>query len=199
MAKLVTKASMIEALNDPRPGFQARYIGKALVAIFNNQTEDEKSANSVDTHNNIGFAGCDGKNGCITAKYFIKHGTLLDWMVDNWMSDWRDAPRITKYHRQLNEVAERKAAKAELVNREAPQCTPIYTHDQQVDEKHVFIGNTIEGNDVYFSIKFSEVIIRHGDLGPEYKAMDLSTADRIPAYDEATLMVHRYINLRHNK
>ena len=198
MSKLVTKANMITALNDPREGFQIQYIGKALVAIFGNQTQDEKSANSVDTNNNIGFASCDSRDGCITAKYFIKHNTLLDFQVENWLAEWRGAPRITKYHRQLNDIATSKSFSTERNKREAV-FAPIYTHDQDTDQKHVFVGNTVSGLDVYYSIKFSEIIIRHGDLPQEYRAMDMIDAERIPAYDEFTLMVHRYLNLRHNK
>ena len=85
-----------------------------------------------------------------------------------------------------------KANMIEALN-DPRQATPIYTHDQQVDEKHVFLGNTVGGEDVYFSVKFSEVIIRFGDLEPEYRAMDLHTARSLPKYQEAVNMVNRYL------
>lgn len=107
---IVTKQSMIQSLQDTRPGFVAQYIGKALVAIFERQTESEKQSNTTDKWNTIGFAGCDAKSGSITAKYFIKHHTLLDWQIEQWTRDYKGSPRITKYHRQLNEIALEKQA-----------------------------------------------------------------------------------------
>ncbi|MFY0656422.1 MAG: hypothetical protein JXR12_06700 [Neptunomonas phycophila] len=185
---LVTKAKMIASLNDQRPGFKERYIGKALVAIFNFQTEDEKSANSTDNHNNIGFSGSDAKDGSITAKYFLKHGTLLDWMVDNWMKDFRGSPRITKYARQLNIVAEAKAAKAA----KAEKVKPRYDHDGTEHDKCVFLGHDAQ-YDVWFHIKWGEVVLRFGDEPQENRAMCLGDARNAKAYANAVEMVRKYI------
>ena len=90
-------------------------IGRALVALFRRQTEVEKAVNTTKTVNNRGFTAADAKSGSITAKYFIKHGTLLDWQVRKWAAGMGEfgEPRLVKYWRQLNEVAEEKrAAKA---------------------------------------------------------------------------------------
>ena len=102
---LVTKQSMIESLNDHRPGFIEKYIGTALVRIFERQTESEKKQNDVKEWNTVGFAGCDAKSGCIHAKFFLKHKRLEQWMIEAWTRDFKGSPRITKYHRQLNEIA----------------------------------------------------------------------------------------------
>ncbi len=185
---LVTKQQMINALQDERPGFKEAYIGKALVATFNYQTEDEKSHNGTETNNNIGFSGSDARDGSITAKYFLKHRTLLPWMVENWMRDWRGAPRITKYARQLNMVAEMKAAKAKATSKP----TPNFTHDQEPDMKHVFLGHTSDGHDVWYGIKFSEVIIRFGNEEPQYRAMDVNDARSVDSYQEAVELVNQY-------
>mgnify|MGYP006914134411 FL=1 len=81
-------------------------IGRALKALFNKQTEDERQINDTHNTNNVGFSQADAKKGSITAKYFIKHGTLLDWQVDVWMAPTRNGlPRIVKYVRQLNDIA----------------------------------------------------------------------------------------------
>lgn len=105
--QIVTRASLMALLQDPvkRP----HVIGRALVALFNNQTRDEKSANHTQLNNTIGFSGADARDGSITAKYYLKHGTLLEWQIDNWMKDFRGFPRICKYVRQLNEAARAKA------------------------------------------------------------------------------------------
>jgi len=111
MSKLVTKESLIRLLNDPNPAKVQVVIGRALVAIFNNQTKDEQATNDVREFNGIGFTGADGRSGSITAKYFLKHRRLLDWQIERWMKPNRNGiPRIAKYWSQLNKVAEAKAA-----------------------------------------------------------------------------------------
>lgn len=110
MEKLVTKQSMIEAIRNGSDEYVTRYVGRALVAIFSYQTEAEKATNTTRENNFVGFSGSDATTGSITAKYFMKHGTLQGWMLDNWTKDWRGAPRITKYWKQLNVIANQKAA-----------------------------------------------------------------------------------------
>ncbi len=105
---LVTRASLLELLNDDTK--RPHVIGRALVALFHNQTRDEQATNDTKVNNTIGFTGTDARDGSITAKYYIKHKTLLPWQIDNWMKDFRGFPRITKYHRQLNLAAQAKAA-----------------------------------------------------------------------------------------
>lgn len=107
MKKLVTRESLLDLLNSPK---QTAVIGRALVALFNRQVEDEKSSNTTTHRNGIGFTPADARSGTITAKYFLKHKNLLDWQVDRWMqtSDSTGFPRISKYFRQLNEIAIQK-------------------------------------------------------------------------------------------
>jgi hypothetical protein len=54
-------------------------IGRALVHLFNRQTEDEKATSDTRHHNARGFTPADAKRGSITAKYYIKHRKLEDW------------------------------------------------------------------------------------------------------------------------
>ena len=111
MTKLVTKASLQHMLDNPNPIKLKEVIGRALVGIFNRQTEDEKKVNETRVHNNIGFTGADGRQGAITAKYYLKHRNLLDWQVEMWIKrNSKGYSRLTKYHAQLNEIAEVKAA-----------------------------------------------------------------------------------------
>lgn len=85
---------------------QIRVVGRALVALFNRQTEAEKQVNDTNEDNGVGFAGSDAKSGCLTAKYFLKYGTLLDWQLAKWLKPARAGlPRICKYHKQLNDIA----------------------------------------------------------------------------------------------
>lgn len=85
---------------------KARIIGRACLALFRRQTEDEKAANTTTHTNRKGFTQSDARQGSITAKYFIKHGTLQDWQVAQWVrQEARGNMRISKYWRQLDEEA----------------------------------------------------------------------------------------------
>lgn len=109
MAKhIVTRDKFIELLNGPR---QMEVIGRALVHLFNRQTEAEQAANDTRVWNEMGFTGADGYSGCLSAKYYLKHGKLADWQVERWMKPNKNGiPRIAKYWKQIDEEAQRKAA-----------------------------------------------------------------------------------------
>jgi hypothetical protein len=108
MKKLVTKDSLVALLARGRE-MQIKVIGRALVALFNRQVEDEKNSNLTKHHNCQGFAPADAYSGTLTAKYYLKHRTLLDWQIERWMKPTATGlPRIVKYSRQLNEVANEK-------------------------------------------------------------------------------------------
>ena len=90
----------------------AQFIGRALVVVFNNQTESEKTVNTTNVDNGVGFTGADAHSGSITAKYFLKHGTLLDWQVERWTKRNRKGTmRFAKYWRQLDAAAQAKVRK----------------------------------------------------------------------------------------
>jgi len=110
MKKIVTKELLVQLLTTKDP---SQVIGRALVGIFQFQTEAEKSNNDVEVWNGIGFTGADGRSGSLTAKYFLKHGRLEQWQIDRWMkvSDKTQMPRICKYHKQLNVIANAKLLK----------------------------------------------------------------------------------------
>jgi hypothetical protein len=119
---LVTRNSLMSLLSNENK--RPHVIGRALVAIFNNQTRDEQSTNHTVVHNNIGFTGADAKSGSITAKYYLKHKNLLPWQVDQWMKDFKGFPRITKYTKQLNLVAQTKATQQAQVDEPGEQDEP---------------------------------------------------------------------------
>lgn len=104
----VTRDSLQAMLDNKNPNYVMAVVGRALVRIFERQTADEKRSDSTKEHNNIGFAGCDAESGSKTAKYYIKHKRLEQWMIDRWVkkSERTGYSRLTKYHRQLNEIAQ---------------------------------------------------------------------------------------------
>lgn len=110
MKKLVTKESMISLMNKSQE-MKVKVIGRALVALLSRQDADERQAAQTHLHNGIGFTPSDAYSGTITAKYFLKHGTLLEWQVQKWENPTATGiPRIAKYSRQLNEIANEKLA-----------------------------------------------------------------------------------------
>lgn len=104
---LVTKESIQKMLDNPNRLYVMNVIGRALVAIWNRQTEDEKSTNETKIHNGIGFAGCDARSGSLTARSYLKNKRLEDWQMDRWMkkSEKSGYARLCKYHTQLNQIA----------------------------------------------------------------------------------------------
>lgn len=106
---IVTKESLITMLSGT-PHYVEHVVGRALMVIFYNQTADEASSNDTKEQNGIGFTGADARGGSITAKYYIKHQRLEDWMVDNWTRrNSNGVPRLAKYHKQLDIAAKLRA------------------------------------------------------------------------------------------
>lgn len=100
---IVTKQTLRDLLEQKDP---AQVIGRALVVIFKRQTEAEKQDNQTSERNNVGFTGFDAKSGSLTAKSYLKRGTLESWQVKKWTRIGKDGyPRICRYHKQLNEAA----------------------------------------------------------------------------------------------
>jgi hypothetical protein len=87
----------------------ARTIGRALLAIYKNQTMSEQSASSTIVQNGIGFCKPDARVGTIGARMYQAHARLDQWCIDVWMRPARDGyPRICKYADQLNAISEEK-------------------------------------------------------------------------------------------
>lgn len=102
----VTQQSLTAMLNNPNPQYVSVVIGRALVALMERQTEDEKSGNDVKHHNGVGFTPADGFSGTVSAKYFLKHGKLEQWQRELWMKPNKNGvPRLVKYAGQLNKIA----------------------------------------------------------------------------------------------
>lgn len=103
---LVTKQSLTDMLAAADDAKKVRIVGRALVALFNMQTESERQGDATTNHNGVGFTSCDGRTGSLSAKFFIKHGTLAAWQVKLWTDHTANGfPRICKYSRQLNDIA----------------------------------------------------------------------------------------------
>lgn len=106
MQTLVTKESLEALIDKADKAKKKRIIGRAIVAINNYQTAEEQGALETKEHNGVGFTGADARSGTITARYFMRWKTLEDWQYDMWMKkNVRGVRRISKYHAQLNIIA----------------------------------------------------------------------------------------------
>jgi hypothetical protein len=107
---IVTRDSLTTMIEEANDAKRQAIVGRAMVVIFKNQTDDERVMNATNKDNGVGFTGADARAGSLTAKYFIKHQRLEDWMIDNWTrTNTRGVMRIAKYHKQLNAAAKAKA------------------------------------------------------------------------------------------
>ena len=108
--KLVTHDTIKHMLANESRAYVEAVNGRALLALLDRQTEDEKGCNDTRVWNAVGFSGADAKSGSLTAKFYAKHGKLLDWQVDKWTKKSKNGyPRLCKYAKQLNEIALEKA------------------------------------------------------------------------------------------
>ena len=109
MSAIVTRESLQAMLSNENTNYVKMVVGRALVAIFNNQTESEKSENDTEERNGIGFSGADARSGTLTAKSFLKNKTLADWQLEKWIAPQKNGfARLTKYAKQLDEIAQAK-------------------------------------------------------------------------------------------
>jgi len=81
-----------------------RWIERAVIAIFNKQTENEKEVESTNMRNNVGFTGADAKILTSFAKQLLKN-------KNRHLSEKQMAiakRRIVKYAGQLAKIANGK-------------------------------------------------------------------------------------------
>jgi hypothetical protein len=106
---IVTRESLTEMIEQANDAKRQAIVGRALVVIFNNQTDSEKVVNDTKEDNGVGFTGADARAGSLTAKFWLKHQRLEDWMMDNWTrKNVRGVMRLAKYHKQLDAAAQAK-------------------------------------------------------------------------------------------
>jgi len=107
MTKIITSAVLVEMIRTRGP---VVVIGRACAALYARQTAEEQGALFTKNRNGQGFTAFDAKVGSLTAIYWNQYKTLLPWHVTYWMKMTPAGyPKICRYARQLNEVAEAKA------------------------------------------------------------------------------------------
>jgi len=110
MNKIITRETLQDLLNSKDTEFVNAVVGRALSGLLERQTAAEQEIASTTETNGIGFASYDAYSGTLTAKFYRKHGHLLDWQREMWLKKGKAGfARLAKYHRQLNEIAEDQA------------------------------------------------------------------------------------------
>ncbi len=97
-------------------------VGRALQVLLRNQTIYERQTESTINRNRIGFTPSDARRGSSMARWYHEKGFLTPKQIAYWQEPARTEAkriRITKYHRQLLEAAQEKAA-AKLRQQELP-------------------------------------------------------------------------------
>jgi len=81
-----------------RPG---HVIGRALVAIYHRQTDEEQAFATAKLLNGVGFSAFDARVGTRCALLYLKNGGLPLWATPQA----NGYPRICRYATQLNAIA----------------------------------------------------------------------------------------------
>lgn len=82
-----------------------RAVERAMVAIYDRQTADEKSSSDTRHSNSIGFSGAHASKGSYYARWVLSGRRLTGAHLDK-------ARRMSlRYVRQLLEIAEEKSAR----------------------------------------------------------------------------------------
>jgi hypothetical protein len=113
---LVTADSVDAMLSNPNPMYVQLAIGRALVGLLKRQTDEEQNSNATLAHNGIGFTGADAHWATVTAKYFQRNNRLQDWQIQAWTKICKNGhTRLSKYHKQLNQIAVEKQQSQQAV------------------------------------------------------------------------------------
>jgi len=83
-----------------------RWVERALVRLFERQTEYEKSANQTTNKNFVGFQTCDARMYSSFAKYILRGNHLTEKQFKYCLRNWRGRPSICKYAGQVLEMIE---------------------------------------------------------------------------------------------
>ena len=117
-------------------------VARAVVAIYNRQTEDEKASAVTVKDNGVGFSGIDARRGTYYAEYVMKTGRLSGRHLE------LARKMVSKYWRQLAEIANAKEALPPMVAVASASERAAYRAKKDGED----IGNYLEEKMVYDEI-----------------------------------------------
>jgi len=97
----LTKEAIVALLNE-----SDKAVGRALVALYRRQIEEERRSRATLVRNGLGFNAADAHAGSFDAYDFIERGALGFQQLEFW----RTNNRIQKYAGQLLEIAQQRVA-----------------------------------------------------------------------------------------
>lgn len=103
-------------------------VGRAVVAIYRRQTQEERNAEATLKHNNVGFNSYDARYLSYVATYYMRHQQLTGKHLAKARS------KVRKYWKQLLEIANDNQSKREVVQR-VEQKTAFADWERQQEEK----------------------------------------------------------------
>lgn len=106
-----------------------RAVEKAILAIYNRQTEDEKSAQTTRHSNNVGFSGADASTGTYYAQWIKRGNHLTGKHLD------RARKMAVKYRKQLLTIAQNKAQKPTTIPPVAPVVEPATSAENTYQDR----------------------------------------------------------------
>jgi len=155
-----------------------KWLERAIVAIYNRQTTDEKQSEQTKHHNGVGFTGADAHFLTYCATYILSGRTLSGNFIP------KARKRMVKYCRQLEELTKipvvtptfkKPTVLQSIANLGLPkEETPYASFDvkkflvSKSEGKTTFIA---EASDINFNIATKEIIIQG-------KLFYLTTIDR---------------------
>lgn len=83
-------------------------LGRALVALYNRQTEDEKETSNTNERNGAGFNGVDAPFLSSLAEQYLRRGYLTEKQVN------AARKTIKKYIGQLTDIANEREVRKEV-------------------------------------------------------------------------------------
>lgn len=78
-----------------------KWTERALIRLYERQTDSEKATSQTRNHNLRGFAPCDAYMFSQFAKWILRGKTLTDKQFRYCLRPWRGAPSICKYAKQI--------------------------------------------------------------------------------------------------
>lgn len=113
--KLVTRDSLQNMIDHADAAKRMHIVGRALKALYARQTPREQACQGTIELNNRGFSGCDAEIGSSHATYYTRNGYLTPKQLNIWLKKKQEKGycRLSRYWKQLNEVAIQKASEAQ--------------------------------------------------------------------------------------
>lgn len=81
---------------------------KALMALYNNQTDEEKAIGNTQVNNGVGFNAFDAPFLCAVSRSYLQYGHLTNGQKESTI------PKLLKYTKQLTQIANSKKYNKEV-------------------------------------------------------------------------------------